>query len=462
MRHPPAGSLCIRSICAFPLALTWAACAAAPSPEPSTPTYAPVYGVEPHEVVTTDRRAQLREREKSEGAVDREGTRREYDALVPLMRRAEQIRGLGFLNRFELRVQDAKTLQRSVMDASERTQTERYLRMLQALGLSGADAQKERDRKEYDVPLEGYYDFYRKRLVLRQDVAYGLVVAADRASRVTWRSVILHELVHVLQDQHFDVAGQLSRRTGFDERQGFMALLEGDATLVGLDYAISTAGVSFESVVNETDLLEQILGGDVTRYGTSALGNSALLNPVIFRYHGGAIFVANLLRRGGWGAVDRLQRGGQLSTHEILSPDHHLEGFTACQAKLPEAALRKARLKVEQRETIGRLFLASYLEQGGAMSDHLAGGWRCDRLGVFQHGEQPGAAWVVGFENPEQASLASDMALLALTRTEPAPKDGARPDFAVVSHGDFMLLLRHVPPAHHAKIEAAFRAAGGW
>jgi hypothetical protein len=80
-----------------------------------------------------------------------------------------------------------------------------------------------------DTATAAYYDPLRERIVVR-----GTAMTTDL--RVT----IAHELVHVLQDQHFGLKGLLDQRDlKADRLSGHLALIEGDATRIQQAYVRS-------------------------------------------------------------------------------------------------------------------------------------------------------------------------------------------------------------------------------
>jgi hypothetical protein len=75
----------------------------------------------------------------------------------------------------------------------------------------------------------GYYDSRAKKLFLLS------TVPADEV-----RGVVVHELTHALEDQHFDFSAQRSRLRGDDQFTAFKAVVEGSAMYVMLRYVAST------------------------------------------------------------------------------------------------------------------------------------------------------------------------------------------------------------------------------
>ncbi len=72
--------------------------------------------------------------------------------------------------------------------------------------------------------IQGYYDLKKKTLFLYDDVKSSY-----------WKGVLIHEMVHVLQDQHFGLKKLHDPFISGDEELARAALIEGDATLTMIE-----------------------------------------------------------------------------------------------------------------------------------------------------------------------------------------------------------------------------------
>ena len=98
---------------------------------------------------------------------------------------------------------------------------------LRALGLLTADVDVLDAQSDLDAEtILGYYDFDAKEMVVR----------GTKLSDVETRATVVHELTHVLQDQHYGIDRLYDRADTSGEVFALDALTEGDAIYVETDY----------------------------------------------------------------------------------------------------------------------------------------------------------------------------------------------------------------------------------
>ncbi len=129
-----------------------------------------------------------------------------------------------------------------------------------------------------------------------------LVVVEGRSAAFS-RAVLLHELHHALQDQHFGLTGLYRSAHAGDETQALRALVEGEAMLA------------------VTDLLNYDFERHMGLPETGTVDRS--LFDKIYEYGSGRRFVLALRERGGWDAVDAAYSQPPRSTAEILHPERY-------------------------------------------------------------------------------------------------------------------------------------------
>ena len=138
--------------------------------------------------------------------------------------------------------------------------------------------------------------------------------------------VIVHELMHALQDQHHEIGRRaMEMRRDTDASLAYHALLEGEASLVMLAYLLEQGGADFDTMIREP-LFDGVVGaaaaadfmfdGSAPRY---------FVESMKFPYLEGLRFVIAAYRRGGWAELDRVYAAPPLSTREILHPDEYFE-----------------------------------------------------------------------------------------------------------------------------------------
>jgi len=190
--------------------------------------------------------------------------------------------------------------------------------VLVALGLldKGVDVNKAIDDL-YSSAVLGYYD----------PEADELFVRGNDLDKVSVRSTLVHELVHALQDQHFEL-----HRPDLDERDdeaatGFQGLVEGDAVRVENLY-LATLTLE-EQKRGEREQLEQAGGGGAPP--------EILVQLVLFPYQVGPPFVSAVLRAGGQGRLDEAFAAPPLTTEQLLHPERFLAGDAGVTVSDPTA-----------------------------------------------------------------------------------------------------------------------------
>src|SRR6516165_9171844 len=201
--------------------------------------------------------------------------------------------------------------------------------------------------------IQGYYSIKDKRLFLYDD----LTAAYERG-------VLIHEMVHALQDQHFGLAKLHQESFGSDAELALAALVEGDATFTMI-----------ELLKKDQPRVAAMLDSPLEK--AKNLQNA-------FLYAQGARFVKALKERGGWKAVNAAYRFPPRTTAAILHPG----GVET--------------IDLGPGKTIGELgiikMLAAYPETK-ALAIQAASGWQGDRL--LEKGKEK--SWVVAFAAKENA-----------------------------------------------------------
>ncbi len=165
-------------------------------------------------------------------------------------------------------------------------------------------------------------------------------------------TVMVHELTHALQDQHFALAGkEKAMMHDTDANLAYHAVLEGEAVLVMIAHMVGKAGMDFDLVIQDEGMTETL---------TSAVQADSMIDPATPRYFGellkfpylkGLEFVLAAYKRGGWAAIDRIHADPPRTTREVLHPEQYFArtGAKASIAKAPEfdATLPEGALAVE-------------------------------------------------------------------------------------------------------------------
>ena len=204
--------------------------------------------------------------------------------------------------------------------------------------------------------IQGYYDVRKKALFVYDDVKDNYA-----------KGVLVHEMVHALQDQHFGLSKLHAATYDDDAELALAALIEGDAQFT-----------TIEVLKNEQPFISKML--DTRLEKSKNLQNA-------FLYGVGARYVQELKKKGGWRAINsRFLFFAPTSTAEILHPGERI------------TPLNLGPGKRYGEFGIVRLFHGSDATRADCVS--AAAGWRGDRV-IEDHG---GTAWLVAFATAEQAA----------------------------------------------------------
>lgn len=139
--------------------------------------------------------------------------------------------------------------------------------------------------------------------------------------------VVVHELTHALQDQHFNVQKILeeSRHSENDDRAlARQALLEGDAMAVMLQYLIGASKRHFSEVPNLAFIMQTTMEAAQAQYAVLKTAPRFLKETLIFPYGYGAAFLQYSWQRNpSWDAVNRIYADLPASTEQILHPEKY-------------------------------------------------------------------------------------------------------------------------------------------
>lgn len=256
------------------------------------------------------------------------------------------------------------------------------------------------------------------------------------------KSIMVHELTHALQDQHFNLEqivrdGELT----FDRLLALGALVEGDAENVQRTFDTNGALANLPlPTIRFTGQMavESYLARkkDFPR---------AIARPFIFQYLDGLLFVETVKReRGGFPAVDRMYRDPPLSTEQILHPERYLDRDppTRILAPAPPAPYR-----VLVSNSLGELGLSLVLSEhlGKDYQPAMADGWDGDRvLLLAAEGRDPLLAWYTTWDTDEDAVAFVEALKVMMVRRRLDAGAGSS-SFAIRRRGADVLLLEGFP-----------------
>ncbi|HMJ12943.1 MAG TPA: hypothetical protein VK524_16085 [Polyangiaceae bacterium] len=243
-------------------------------------------------------------------------------------------------------------------------------------------------------------------------------------------ATLSHELVHALQDQHYDLRGLIAyREDASDAQTALHALAEGDATSAMMDYMLRGRGLRATDVPTDGILMqaESVMAADAKAAAVPGI----IKRSVIASYADGLPFVHWARRRGGWQAVDAAWKSPPLTTEQLLHPEKYAarEPPLAVPVPLPSpSGPTRLGFRDVQGEQALRLLLEEWMPMKAARD--AAAGWGGDRLAVYSDGTQTAVAWHIRYDDAASA----ERGLLAVARgilrkSEDPPSPGEAPDW---------------------------------
>jgi hypothetical protein len=215
-------------------------------------------------------------------------------------------------------------------------------------------------------------------------------------------ATLAHELVHALQDQHWDLERRSKYRPGDGDRsEAVSALAEGDATSAMFDVMIARAAPgSTRSAVDIPDevFVQQIRQGISQGPGADAprVMRSSLAAPYIY----GTLFVNALRRRGGWAAVDQAWDGEPTTTEQVLHLDKWDAREPALKVNPPPFATLGPGWTVADDDSEGELGARIAFEEwmDPAVAAETSKGWGGDRGLLVANGDRSAFAWRLRYD----------------------------------------------------------------
>ena len=339
----------------------------------------------------------------SGGAVNREKLKEVEAGLVA-------VRGLKFRAEVAVEVKSAAEMKRYFeQDLEEDYGDEglRYKSLAYAkLGLipRGIDLKKSLV-DFYSAQVVAFYDPRAKKLVMPESLAAGRVMGTVQflgRRDVVGEMVLAHELTHALQDQHFSLGEKMRPSTEGDRDLAFRAVIEGDATLSGFAYLFGGADRKAVAQVN------QAVQGSLREARSTLSGMpEAIVEEMLFQYHGGVALVSGVLQERGWPAVNRFYAAPPLSTEQVLHPEKYFgvaDPPTRVELKnLPQ--LFQPNWKEIENDVLGELMVEVLFKQFFPENEAkvVAYGWDGDRFIAFSRGEEIAFVWATVWDSEQDA-----------------------------------------------------------
>ncbi len=232
--------------------------------------------------------------------------------------------------------------------------------------------------------VAGFYDPEAEEMLLVCGSSFGAI------ERFTY----VHEFVHALQDQHFDIQAGLAYTDqaceGQDDRcMALQALLEGDASLLQEQWLRIYADMDTLS-----GLQEFFTAFEMPVYQAAP---EYIQEELTFPYLGGLSFVRSQYLKGGWEAVDQAFLDPPRSSEHILHPERYPHDLPAALPPLAAHTAPTSNWRIISEEPLGewalRMVLGKHLDP--EQVSLAAEGWGGDLLLSYREGDLGAVAFAL-------------------------------------------------------------------
>lgn len=244
----------------------------------------------------------------------------------------------------------------------------------------------------YTEQVAGFYDPDSTALFVMDDMPVDMV-----------ETVLVHELVHAVQDQTADLDSLTSKTRGNDRQTAAQAAIEGHATLIMLEYMseqLRGEPLDFSSLPDFSQAIRPALEGMRAQYPALASAPAIIQESLFFPYLEGASFVAALWQQD----PDCPPPFGALlpqSSEQVMDPP---KAFGPEPDPPSEVLLSlDGGSQVLYQNTLGQMELGIVLETHlGSEAKSLADGWDGDRYLLLQRSDgEDGLVWASVWDSAE-------------------------------------------------------------
>lgn len=187
-------------------------------------------------------------------------------------------------------------------------------------------------RKLGFIPATIDYEAYLIKLLMEQVGGYydqekKMFIIASWLSSEEQKPVMMHELAHALQDQHFNIGKILEddrRLNNNDRAQAHQALLEGDAMVVMLQSEIESIQRHFSELPDLGKIMQLQMGTTQAQYAVFREAPVFIQQNLLFPYGYGASFLQKAWKNEpGWQFINNIYSDLPSSTEQILHPEKY-------------------------------------------------------------------------------------------------------------------------------------------
>jgi hypothetical protein len=291
--------------------------------------------------------------------------------------------------------------------------------------------------------IAGFYDQKTKELYVMRGIPMSLQ-----------RPAMAHELFHAIQDQHFSIDTLQAPFTALENGDYVLArgaLIEGDATIVMIDFALfesnglepgksivdnpMVAGMLKTMSFENLSALESLGGAppaaeegeEAPTYEGSALAKAPAVfrEMLMFPYFAGMRFVVAARIGRTWKDVDAIYQNPPSSTEHILHPEKYFAGDEPTFLEFNADAALPEHTKIYNTvmgEFMARLFFKEHLGDADETFVNAAKGWGGDRLIAYEKDGKTITVQVTNFDSWKDAEEYRDALTMAVKKRFPEIK----------------------------------------
>jgi len=214
--------------------------------------------------------------------------------------------------------------------------------------------------------------------------------------------VMVHEITHALQDQHFDLQARFRANRKSDNDDDLLAqqaLFEGDATVTALQFTIASFKRHFSELPDLGFIMETQMESEMSQSPVLSATPRFLRETLVFPYGYGAAFLQEIWKQTpSWQAVNKIYSDPPVSSEQIMHPEKYYG--TRDNPKPVDAAAKAARLgaewKIPYKSVFGEFMLGQMLELhlNKDRAKRAAAGWGGDEVLLLENGAGRNAVWI--------------------------------------------------------------------
>lgn len=259
--------------------------------------------------------------EPSIATADTSKTSKVIEAAEQLLEEVSKLRGLKILLPVKSGAKSRSEIEQEIIRGFEEETTPAEIEAINKTLIAYGLVPKDFRYREFMIRLmtEQVAGFYRPKTKE--------LFIADWNDLEQQKPVMVHELQHALQDQHFNLRRFEKWPNGDGDREtAIHALIEGDATALMYNYQLKPMGGDITKLPSIAGFADQTVAqAERDKQKVFLSAPAAVRESLIFSYVYGAAFVQEMLKKQGWAGVTQAFTDLPQSTEQIL----HFEKYAA-------------------------------------------------------------------------------------------------------------------------------------